>query len=55
MEEYLGKIVTIFTVGTDRAYEIEEDNQSCAWTDEMFEKVTETVWENSRKSMPIHR
>ena len=40
MESYRGKIVTISLVGRD-CYEIEEDDTSYSWTDEMFEPVEE--------------
>lgn len=40
MESYRGKIVTISLVGRD-CYEIEEDDASYSWTDEMFEPVEE--------------
>lgn len=40
MEKYKGQIVTVISVGTAH-YEIEEDNGTWAWTDEMLEPVEE--------------
>ncbi len=48
MESYRGKIVTISLVGRD-CYEIEEDDTSYSWTDEMFEPVEEMSAEEALK------
>ena len=39
MDEWKGKVVTISFVGNDNYYEIEEDTEKWAWSDEMFENV----------------
>lgn len=49
MEEYKGQIVTVISVKTAH-YEIEEDDRSFAWTDEMLEPI-----EREKNNMNIEK
>lgn len=51
MDRYEGKIVTIDKIDEFGKYRIKEDNGEWAWTDGMFEPITN--WEKAREEMEL--